>query len=295
VLQLAAREIVSRHGLLSLANSPETPDRISGQGLAVIAYGTLGAREMGYDSDLDLIFLFRDVEGFSDGKRALNAERYFARICQRVLSFMTAMTPSGRLYAVDTRLRPNGKSGSLVSSVTAFHKYQLNEAWTWELQALTRARFVAGNPGVGDAFGLIRNEVLSAPREPGEVRKDLAEMRDKMRGEQSSGDAEDNRRAAKHGHGGLVDIEFIAQLGVLTQAPAHPATLEATGTLGQLRALNDCGWLEAADAVVLKETMNELRRQRMMAELAPGLGLPPVETSASAMVYDRLLGRALDA
>jgi glutamate-ammonia-ligase adenylyltransferase len=294
VLQLAAQEIVSRHGRLPGADLPGTPDQVGGLGLAVIAYGTLGAREMGYDSDLDLIFLFRDVEGFSDGKRALNAERYFARICQRVLSFMTVMTPSGRLYAVDTRLRPNGKSGSLVSSVAAFHRYQLNEAWTWELQALTRARFAAGSPEVGATFGVIRKEVLSATRECGEVRKELAEMRDKMRTEHSSGDPEDSRRAAKHSRGGLIDIEFIAQLGVLTQAPVHPATLEATGTLGQLRALSGCAWLEAADAAVLKETMSELRRLRMMAELTPGADLPPVDTSASTMVYDRLLGLALD-
>ena len=124
------------------------------EALQVVGYGTLGAGELGYGSDLDLVFLFEPRGSQSDGARPLAPEQYFARLARRVLSFLTVMTPSGRLYEVDTRLRPNGRAGSLVSSIEAFRAYQLDDAWTWELQALTRARFIAGSPALAGEAGV---------------------------------------------------------------------------------------------------------------------------------------------
>ncbi|HKX55372.1 MAG TPA: bifunctional [glutamate--ammonia ligase]-adenylyl-L-tyrosine phosphorylase/[glutamate--ammonia-ligase] adenylyltransferase, partial [Xanthomonadales bacterium] len=145
-LELASRELVLRHGRVITAGNP--PDDPAGSNsLVVIAYGSLGSQEPGYDSDLDLVFLFDGQDPASVGERSLGADRYYARLAQRMLGLLTAMTPSGKLYAVDTRLRPNGRAGSLVSSLAAFRDYQLQQAWTWELQALTRACPIAGNLG----------------------------------------------------------------------------------------------------------------------------------------------------
>ena len=145
VLKIAAVEIKARHGEFPAPNPESDKQDHAMSGLAIIAYGTLGAAELSYESDLDIVFLFEAKKEMSDGPRPLTSERYYARLAQRVLSFLTVMTPSGRLYEVDTRLRPNGRAGALVSTITAFQDYQMNEAWTWEMQAMTRARFIAGN------------------------------------------------------------------------------------------------------------------------------------------------------
>ena len=243
--------------------------------MAIIAYGTLGAGELGYDSDLDIVFLFEAGDEMSDGPRPLPAERYYARMAQRVLSFLTVMTPSGRLYEVDTRLRPNGRAGSLVSSsIGAFREYQLNEACTWELQALTRSRFIAGNPALSVRLDQIRQEVLGRPRDPEKLRSDLQDMRQKMRQKSQKEHAASARFDAAHSPkyqpGGLIDIEFIAQLGILASAHSFPKVLKATGTLPQIAQLNSIAWLTEDEALVLEQTVSKLRQQRMIASLAPG-------------------------
>jgi len=284
VLRLATLEIEARYG--RIAQYPMDPEGPRNS-LAVIAYGSLGATEPGYDSDLDLVFLYDSQDGASDGKRSLPAERYYARLAQRLLGFLNVLTPSGRLYQVDTRLRPNGRAGSLVSSMDAFSEYQQNQAWTWEMQALTRARFIAGNPVTGEGFEEIRRNTLAKPRGNPELRVELADMRRKMMNEHGTPDPVD--MGLKHGPGGLVDIEFIAQFGILATAAIHPSVLGTTSTLEQLAALAEIGWLKRPDAEVLENTARALHRQRMLDTLT-GEQHVPAETTAAAEVYARLLG-----
>jgi glutamate-ammonia-ligase adenylyltransferase len=256
-LNLAYREILPRHG------------NLPGRNLGVIGYGTLGAAELGYTSDLDIIFLYAPVDGESDGKRPLPCERYHTMVARRMLGLLTATTASGRLYEVDARLRPNGRAGLLVSSLNSFERYQRKDAWTWELQALSRARPVAGNTDIGDAFEVIRRGVLGMPRDPENLRDEIRKMRIRMREEFSRGDA------FKHGRGGLVDIDFIAQLGVLETAPDHPAVMAATGTREQLGLLGEAGWMPVAHLRILARTHAALTRARHLHGLsrtAPATG-----------------------
>jgi glutamate-ammonia-ligase adenylyltransferase len=291
VLGLANREIEARHGGFPAAGSagPAAADNTQ-QGLAIIAYGSFGARELGYDSDLDIVFLFEPAAEASDGARPLPAERYYARLAQRVLSFLTVMTPSGRLYEVDTRLRPNGRAGSLVSSISAFREYQLNEAWTWELQALTRARYIAGSATVAVQFNRIRQEVLCRPRDAGALAAELLEMRQRMNREHEADAHLDVAQSPKHRPGGLVDIEFVAQLGVLSTALLYPRVIQATGTLAQLGELAAVGWLGGADCAVLADTMRRLRRSSMLVALLPGGQAADVDTRSAARIVRARLG-----
>ena len=266
VLEIARSELVERHGRF--------PGEPRDGALGIIGYGSLGARELGYESDLDIVFLFdAPPDGAqSDGARPLPPERYFARLAQRVLSFLTVMTPSGRLYEVDTRLRPNGRAGSLVSSIGAFREYQSNEAWTWELQALTRARFVAGAPPVAARFNRVRQEVLCRQRDEAALAAELRDMRQRMNREHAADEHLDLGTSPKHRPGGLIDIEFLAQLGVLSNARLYPRVIQATGTLAQLAELEAIGWLCPEDAAKLADTMRRLRSKRMMQSLLRGSG-----------------------
>ena len=289
VLEIASREIVARHGVFpSCRTSEEDPESSCGS-MAIAGYGTLGACELGYDSDLDIVFLFNSGSETSDGDRPLPVERYYARLAQRVLSFLTVMTPSGRLYAVDTRLRPNGRAGSLVSSITAFREYQLNEAWTWELQALTRARFVAGCHDTAVHFNRIRQEVLCRERNPEELRSDLREMRGKMVREREANARIDPLRSPKHCPGGLIDIEFITQLGVLVSARLYPRVIQATGTLAQLRELHSIAWLTDEEHAALESTLLRLRSRRMMASLTRSEPSGSIDSEETAAIFKAIM------
>jgi glutamate-ammonia-ligase adenylyltransferase len=284
-LETAGRELQARHGSFpDLAPADEAGASHFG-GMAIIGYGSLGSGELGYDSDLDIVFLFEPSAEPSDGDRPLPAERYYARLAQRVLSFLTVMTPSGRLYAVDTRLRPNGRAGSLVSSIGAFREYQLNEAWTWELQALTRARFIAGSHDVDVQFNRIRQEILCRQRDPQQLAAELHEMREKMRREHEANGRLDIDRSPKHRPGGLIDTEFVTQLGMLSTARLYPRVIRATGTLPALHELQDIGWLTDEEYSALEQSYRDLRRNRLISVLLPVEDGPPNDTSASARVY----------
>ncbi|MDT8320116.1 MAG: bifunctional [glutamate--ammonia ligase]-adenylyl-L-tyrosine phosphorylase/[glutamate--ammonia-ligase] adenylyltransferase [Xanthomonadales bacterium] len=289
VLVVAGREIEERHGGFPDPEPAAENDRRHDGSLAIIGYGTLGARELGYRSDLDIVFLFETRGERSDGARPLPPERYYARLAQRVLSFLTIMTPSGRLYEVDTRLRPNGRAGALVSSIKAFHEYQLKEAWTWELQALTRARFVAGNRRIEAQFKRIRQDVLCRERDATKLVSDLFDMRHRMSREHEADPSGERHHSPKQQPGGLIDIEFIAQLGVLLSARAFPRVLQATGTLEQLRELDAIGWLRSDEAAVLERTLRALQESRMMAAL---LEEPqqPVDSSEAARFFEQRFG-----
>jgi len=291
VLEIAGQEIELRHGRFP-AIDPDLMQNDSHYGdMAIIAYGTLGAAELGYDSDLDIVFLFEGGQDLSDGKRPLPPERYYARMAQRILSFLTVMTPSGRLYEVDTRLRPNGRAGSLVSSLSAFRDYQLNKAWIWELQALTRAQFVAGQRSVQVRFDRIRQETLCLPRNIDDLRAELLEMRRKMSRQHNANEHLDTQSSPKHCRGGLIDIEFIAQLGILASAQTFPRILQVNSTLAQISQLRSLGWLGPEEADVLEETARELSQRRMMSSLVPAESSPSLDTQASAEIFAQKLGQ----
>lgn len=284
VLVVASREIESRHGRFTAPDETEDGQYYPGE-MGVIAYGTLGAAELGFGSDLDIVFLFQPGAEASDGARPLPPERYYARLAQRALSFLTVMTPSGRLYEVDTRLRPNGRAGSLVSSISAFREYQMHEAWTWELQALTRARFVTGSPGLAAQFNRVRQEVLCRERDEEELAAELLDMRGKMAAEAANRQADEVNKSPKYRAGGLVDIEFVAQLGVLASARLYPRVIQAMGTTTQLDELASIGWLDGKDAQVLQDTMAQLRQQRLMASLIKRPPVEPFDSEPSAAIF----------
>ncbi|HEX5364613.1 MAG TPA: bifunctional [glutamate--ammonia ligase]-adenylyl-L-tyrosine phosphorylase/[glutamate--ammonia-ligase] adenylyltransferase [Gallionella sp.] len=212
---------------------------------AIIAYGKLGGKELGYASDLDLIFLYDDDHP--------DAQENYARLAQRINTVLSSHTASGRLYETDLRLRPNGASGLLVSSVEAFADYQQKQAWVWEHQALTRARFSAGDAGIGAAFEKIRREVLCQPRDLAKLREEILSMRQKMH------DGHPNDTALfdiKHDKGGMVDIEFMVQYLVLAHAHEHP---ELTANIGNLALLKLSGELKLIPADLAKQ-VSELYR-----------------------------------
>ena len=249
VLSLALDEVKQRHG------------ELPGPQLAVIAYGSFGATALGFDSDLDLIFLYQSGEDRSDGKRPLQTERYHTSVARRLLSLLSALTPAGRLYTIDARLRPNGQSGLLVSSNEAFRRYQLERAWTWELQALTRARPVAGSEQVAAVFTRTRAAALIAEKDPAAIARDVIGMRERLFGEHLQGDP------LKHAAGGMLDIEFIAQLGILLNAQQHPDVIKSTELSPQLAALQKCGWIDNEQRQTLDYAYTQLTHARQKKTL----------------------------
>jgi glutamate-ammonia-ligase adenylyltransferase len=249
VLVLAQLEMQTRHG------------QLPGPGLAVIAYGSLGACALGFDSDLDLIFLYKPVAIRSDGERPLPAERYHTNVARRMLSLMSALTSSGRLYSIDARLRPNGRAGLLVSSVDAFKRYQLEEAWVWELQALTRARAIAGDAKTAASFVTVRQQVLATARDKTVINAEVRSMRERVRTEFGQ------TNLLKHGRGGLLDIEFVVQLGLLLNAAVHPEVIKSTQTVYQLQALHECGWINADAFRILNTAYTQLSQARLQVAL----------------------------
>lgn len=256
-LRLAWDQLVAKHGRpLRGAAGPRRE-----RGFSVVAYGKLGGWELAYGSDLDLVFLHDadDGVGQTEGERPINNTVFFARLGQRVVHLLATPTAAGKLYEVDTRLRPSGSSGLLVSSLAAFASYQRNDAWTWEHQALLRARPVAGSAEIGAEFRAVRHEVLSRPRELVGLRADVATMRARMR---------DELRWTRPGvfdikqeRGGTADIEFLVQFLVLANAHAHPALLEWSDNIRQLDGLVATGILDAATGERLADAYRALRER----------------------------------
>src|SRR5690606_16457612 len=237
VLALAWEWMVARHGRPGRA--PDAPE----PGLLVVGYGKLGGIELGHGSDLDLVFIHNaDPNLASDGDKAIDNATFFMRLGQRMIHILATQTVSGALYEVDMRLRPNGNSGMLVTAIGAFEKYQRDNAWTWEHQALARARPVAGDRAMADRFDAIRRQVLCRAREPAALRGEVLEMREKMRAHLGSkgGAGQFN---IKHDAGGIVDIEFIVQYLALAHASRHPALVAYTDNMRMLDAIRASGLL----------------------------------------------------
>jgi glutamate-ammonia-ligase adenylyltransferase len=229
-------------------------------GFGVAAYGKFGGIEMGYGSDLDVLFL-HDCEDLQaptrGGAKSLPAEVWLSRLAQRVIHWLSTQTSAGRAYEVDLELRPDGRRGLTVSSLKAFREYQKENAWTWEHQALTRARAVAGDASLRAAFEDVRREVLARPRDAAKLRDDVVAMRERMRGAlDKAGSA---RFDVKQGEGGLTDIEFITQYLVLRHAAAHPALLDWPDHWRQTEALAAAGLLPAEQAQALIEIYRAYR------------------------------------
>jgi glutamate-ammonia-ligase adenylyltransferase len=217
---------------------------------AVIAYGKLGGKELGYASDLDVIFLYDDDHP--------DAPMNYAKLAQRFITWMTSHTPAGILFDIDTALRPDGASGLLVSPVSSFEKYQTTSAWLWEHQALTRARFCAGNADIGAWFEAVREKVLRQPRDEVQLKQEIQSMRKKMH------DAHPNRSQLfdlKHDSGGMIDIEFMVQYLVLRHAAQYQ---QFTANVGNIALLKIAGDLKLIDQQLSSRVANAYRAFRRL-------------------------------
>ena len=255
VLSMAIGDVSRRHGPLP------------GAGLAAVAYGSFGGKELGLDSDLDLVFLYQGTQNGleSAGERPLEAVRYLSRVVQKVVALLAMPTLAGSLYQVDLRLRPDGAKGLLISSVDSFAAYQRERARTWEQQALVRARVVAGDASVAQVFNQVREQVLCAPREAKVVLAEALAMRVRMRAELDR--STDAGFDLKQGEGGLVDLEFLLQAGVLAHAQRAPQVVANTRTPELIEALAECGFFNAEMARGLREAHGVLSRRALRCTL----------------------------
>lgn len=215
---------------------------------AVIGYGKLGGKELGYLSDLDIIFLYDDPHE--------NAQEIYARFAQRLNHWFNTLTNAGLLYETDLQLRPDGNSGLLVSSVQAFAEYQQHKAWVWEHQALSRARFVAGDASIGEAFERIRLDTLKQVRDPQILKQAVLEMREKMR---QAHPAKPNLFDIKHGKGGVIDVEFMVQYLVIAYAHQYQALTKNIGNIALLGLAAEYGLISASLAKQVADAYRHYR------------------------------------
>lgn len=252
-LTLAWAELRAQYG---------TPLRADGTPAAfgVIAYGKFGGIELGYSSDLDLVFLHDcdalDVDTVG-GRSSIAAAQFMARLSQRLISWLSTHTGAGRAYEVDMELRPDGRRGMTASSLAGFADYQMHHAWTWEHQALTRARYVAGDAALGERFVALREQVLMRVREPGKLRDEIASMRQKMRDNLDKSGS--GKWDVKQGAGGMIDIEFIAQYLVLRDGHKDAGIVYWSDNWRQLDALQAAGSISATQKAALIEVYRKYR------------------------------------
>ncbi|MBT8117664.1 MAG: bifunctional [glutamate--ammonia ligase]-adenylyl-L-tyrosine phosphorylase/[glutamate--ammonia-ligase] adenylyltransferase, partial [Gammaproteobacteria bacterium] len=255
-VQIAWRHLTERHG------QPEylMHGKVRAAGIGIVGYGKLGGHELGYGSDLDIVFLHDSAgnEQHTSGPQVIDNSEFFTRLGQRVIHILNTFTAAGILYEVDMRLRPNGNSGLLVSSMEAFAEYQRRSAWTWENQALIRARVVVGGDSIRRQFERIRSGVLARPREQAQLRGEVIEMRQRMRDELDRSGR--GRVDLKHGSGGIVDIEFMVQFAVLRWSESHAELLRHTDNLRLLEALAGSELLPADDAGQLSAAYCAIRQ-----------------------------------
>jgi glutamate-ammonia-ligase adenylyltransferase len=254
-LDTAWRELAAKHGAPQCGSPPR------GAGFAVIGYGKLGGLELGYGSDLDLVFLHDSSGGQQEtnGAKPIDNERFFARLAQRLIHFLSIQTSSGKLYEVDTRLRPSGRAGLLVTSLEGFRHYQVEEAWVWEHQALLRSRALAGSRRVCEAFESIRREVLVGFVARDKLKAEVAKMRARMRAELSA--AKEGEFDLKQDPGGIADIEFLVDYWVLANAAQFPDLVEFPDNIRQLEALERVGLVPPATAGALRDAYLALRQR----------------------------------
>lgn len=279
VLALSWRHMVSKYG---------TPRRADGSlcdpDFIVVGYGKVGGLELGHGSDLDLVFIHDgDSQAETDGPKSIDGAQFFNRLGQRIIHLLTTQTNSGQLYEVDMRLRPSGAAGLLVSSLGAFERYQQSEAWTWEHQALVRARVLVGSDRVGKAFEVVRAQVLGRERDLDKLRTEVSEMRAKMRDNLgtkattagTAANAFDTSTSydLKQDAGGIVDIEFMVQYAALAWSHQYPELLEFTDNIRILEGLERVGLLPGEDARLLQDIYKAYRSvaHRQALQKQPGV------------------------
>ncbi len=290
-LSLAWRDLTARYGVPRCRVDGETVDA----GFIIIAYGKLGGIELGYGSDLDLVFLHgsRGERQHTDGAKSIDNGVFFGRLGQRLIHLMTSSTGAGTLYEIDARLRPSGASGLFVSNMDAFEEYQRGQAWTWEHQALVRARVVAGDEALALRFQRVRQAVLGRQRDSVELRTEVREMRAKMRAQLSK--SREGFFDLKQDAGGIADIEFMVQYGVLLWTHKHPAVLEWTDNMRLLETFAAEGLLSQEEATLLGDAYRAYRAEVHKCALqeqdavVAGDRFAELRQQVSA-VWDRLIG-----
>ena len=289
VLELCWRDARQKHqerAQFASVNSASSPLDSGLPAFGIIAYGKLGGRELGYASDLDLIFLFDDPHP--------DAAEIYAKLAKRINTLLSSHTAAGRLYEIDLRLRPNGASGLLVSTIPAFAEYQHQHAWVWEHQALTRARFCAGDAGVGEQFEAIRREVLCKPRDKEMLRREIVAMRQKMCDEHAN---KSSLFDIKHDSGGMVDIEFMVQFLVLAYSASHPELTANSGNLALLKCAGALGLIDARQAetvCVIYRRLRALQHKMRLNNQSPcRIDPEEMDTAPVLALWETLLGEKL--
>jgi [glutamine synthetase] adenylyltransferase / [glutamine synthetase]-adenylyl-L-tyrosine phosphorylase len=243
---------------------------------AIIAYGKLGGKELGYGSDLDIVFVYDDAHE--------QAGVVYAALVRKLIAWLSAKTAEGDLYEIDTALRPNGNSGLLVSTMAAFEDYQIqrgsNTAWVWEHQAMTRARCVLGSAAMRARFDAVRDAVLCAPRDNAALAREIVAMREKVR---AAHRVPTDRFDVKHSAGGMVDIEFAVQYLVLAHACALPALSANVGNIALLQRAEAAGLLPATVGQNAAAAYRALRQAQHLARLNED----PTQLDASALLPER--------
>lgn len=242
LLSLAWTQTAAKYG------EPEGQS-IDDPGLAIIGYGKLGGIELGYKSDLDMVFIRKQCDGMTNGERPVSVDLFYQRLVQRLLHLSTTKTIGGILYDLDMRLRPDGDTGLLISDVQSFEQYQLSRAWTWEHQALVRARPIAGSLNIINEFERIRTEILRCKRDESKLKDDVVQMREKMRAHLDR--TSDALYDIKQGPGGMIDVEFISQYLLLRYAPVNEDMILWTDNV---RILEECARLSIISEE-LKDTL----------------------------------------
>lgn len=281
---IAWRQLTAKHG-----RPMKTQDEPCNPNFGVLGYGKLGGLELSYESDLDLVFIHNGHSHLeTEGPKVTDNSVFFMRLGQKIIHILSTQTQSGGLYEVDMRLRPSGNKGLLVSTLDAFEKYQINEAWTWEHQALVRARFVAGDDQLKADFEQIRHNILCRPRELVTLQKDVREMRQKMRDHLATPESIAEREQLfnlKQDPGGIVDIEFIVQFGVLAWAQYVPQLTKWSDNVRLIEDLKTHGFFteqqadqlleaylvfrETAHAAMLQKSSVKKLKDNILNDLAP--------------------------
>ncbi|MCA1786249.1 MAG: bifunctional [glutamate--ammonia ligase]-adenylyl-L-tyrosine phosphorylase/[glutamate--ammonia-ligase] adenylyltransferase, partial [Desulfobacteraceae bacterium] len=233
-------------------------DGIDHCGFAIVAYGKVGGLEMGYKSDLDLVFLYQGESGYTKGgDRSIETVRFYATLGQRIIHALTMHTPAGTLYGADMRLRPGGDSGMIVSHIEAFEEYLKNQAWTWEHQALIRARPITGDTSLRNRFSVIRQKILCRSRPEDELKESVRQMRERMRTQRL--ESKPGMFDLKQGHGGIVDIEFLVQYLTLSHGFRYPDVTVWTDNVRLLEGLSCEGLISGQESEALQKAYITLR------------------------------------
>ena len=295
-LQLAYQMIVKKHGYP--LDSEGQRCGLEHNAFAIIGYGKVGGIELGYGSDLDVVFIHNmDEQADTDGIKPISGFEFAMRVARKFVSLMTTQTLDGRVYDVDTRLRPSGDAGLLVTSLRAFEQYQLKSAWLWEHQALVRARSIAGEQQLRDKFEVLRCKILTQPRDEAYVRSEVLKMRQKMKDHLGSSKEQkkDGIFHLKQDAGGIVDIEFMAQYAVLAWSGSNPDLAHYSDNVRILEDAAKTGCLSSDDATALIQAyLRERAESHRLALANQSMQVNAADWYATREVVCKLWQRLID-